>query len=482
MKRRLIVATLFCGLLPCAVHGEVSKFYDNPDGYYDTTGDHRDLNDKMQNGAQPAPGLDPKVVNDTLTDQYKNAPPRQSGESLESYQIRIARVPLKLVPDIRPEVVDPNATKPEPGKIGLDEKLTEARRMADAGATAASATAILLLGAAISDQIGAMTMAMGGGGSMPAGSGSGGASSAGEFQAAADAVWQEYANMWGVYAMWKDKSAFYASGKKQITHDYERGNKQAQVTPGPQTAPPVQSTPPQGGSGRASVVTEDSAKPGDTKLSGTVNLPDSARAALEAKGIDVDDFLSRALSGEFKSGADVRAFLGAPSVTPTAEEAERGQKLAEAQLDQAGYTPPDGPGGGSSQGRIVAFDGLQKTTGKDPLSRALGVLSPGASVPGAGLLAKRRGQALRAQSGVGSPLPELPKTRPELQAVLKKLLREREALTEAAAPAYYGLLAQGIQSSVHGQNLFQIAHRNYRSFGKWRGPKKGHRRFAMIAD
>jgi hypothetical protein len=58
----------------------------------------------------------------------------------------------------------------------------------------------------------------------------------------------------------------------------------------------------------------------------------------------------------------------------------------------------------------------------------------------------------------------------KLKWKLFKLTQERERLLREAGPMIAKLRALGVKAQTHGQSIFQMASRNYRTFQRWRKP------------
>jgi hypothetical protein len=58
----------------------------------------------------------------------------------------------------------------------------------------------------------------------------------------------------------------------------------------------------------------------------------------------------------------------------------------------------------------------------------------------------------------------------KLKWKLFRLTQEREQLLLEAGPMISRLRSLGVKATTHGQSIFQLASRNYRTFQRWRNP------------
>lgn len=214
------------------------------------------------------------------------------------------------------------------------------------------------------------------------------------------------------------------------------------------------------------------------------NNPDLDKLLADS-GVNADDFKSKLASGEFQSGADIMRALGKnfdPEVVAQAESLANdkmgaifaGAKSQTSELGANTITASDDTSKANSAGNNSQTDSgnslAQKNYGSNsqagrelassqPSDKQVKAITPNSKASQAeGLAANQAGAGKGGADG--------------FQAMLNKMLGHGDASVVEKNMLLQGLVSRGIQLSVKGVSIFDLAHRNYKSFGKTRKFKR----------
>jgi hypothetical protein len=236
---------------------------------------------------------------------------------------------------------------------------------------------------------------------------------------------------------------------------------------------------------------EDSANPGAAGAAKDLSNNQQLQNFLQGRGVNSDDFIKNLTSGNLTDPSQVLSAVGnTTNITP--EDMAKGAALADASAPPEGKNPIDIP-------RVTNDDntkGRDSIPGSDPMLAGAGGgngAAPGnnggktgadAGADGAVSLAAADAAKAKAQAGVAGGAAGLAAAKgfgagggegddEDLLASILRGLGIQQLAANAAAPAKdpalkSDLAARGVIKLNPKQNIFQLAHRNYRSFQKWR--------------
>jgi hypothetical protein len=355
--------------------------------------------------------------------------PQGANESDRDYNIRMA----KLDPNYTPPLTAPGDTAGTAGQpmgtADLAEKLHDAALLAKEGKAASTAEA----------------------GNLQAQ----GFASMGDLSPQALADMQAYiqaAEPYAANASAMDKAMIYnANGKTRLRYDADDEGAQAGTAP---------------------------------SESQVQNLVDSIsaknRKAMEDRGIDPQEFVERLLSGEIDK-SDPNAILRELGETRqlSTEELAEVKALADVKLAELGGRAGGSGSGSDGEGRGAGDRGaLAKADEKDPSKTT----NPGLAGIAIRLINREvMGYRIGDLLGIGKDKKAGPKKAlsldPNARAAYGGKVVVKKRLT---AVDFYNLQGHGITAPRHGSNIFKMAHRQYREYGKWRqAPRKGGRVAAL---
>ncbi len=228
------------------------------------------------------------------------------------------------------------------------------------------------------------------------------------------------------------------------------------------------------------------APPPDPSLVSAVmdRLSDDQRKKLEDRGVDPEDFVERLLSGEIDT-SDPNSVLRALNDTRQLSSAELAevQALAEAKLAEGGGAAEAAAGAGIEIGGselketrelASATDKSGKTDEKDPSK----VTTPGLAGIAIRLI-NREVMGYRLSDllgGKGRRDAKVATVPVNGKGVADSAAARKAGVKKLTATDYYQLQGQGITAPRHGNNIFKMAHRQFRDYSKWRDqpqPTKG---------
>ncbi len=210
-------------------------------------------------------------------------------------------------------------------------------------------------------------------------------------------------------------------------------------------------------------------------------LDANARSALAAQGIDPNTFMNDLVSGKIRSGSDALTALGQ---NPTPEQAAAANDYSGVDVNGILSSDPESLGPEYRSLLGVKDDAMPQSTASGPSSAGMGAVSGVSSAPGSSKAASAgagSGVGISASSAVPTKGANGSKSAPvglaehiglnglpnmaELFAVMNQ---GQEIDPAAMAVLREQLLSLGV-SKTKGQNIFRLANRNFRSFSKWRG-------------
>jgi len=199
-----------------------------------------------------------------------------------------------------------------------------------------------------------------------------------------------------------------------------------------------------------------------------VHSPELERV-LSQRGVNPEDFVQRLSNGEFTSTTDVLKAVG-DNGEYSADDLAKGEALAdkemtgvvaekEAEMKRLGYDESNPTVTTSGAVTKISSEGVKDANGSEGLKEALSQSGASPALPD-----KNFAPNLTEPFGGKSSPNENGRGLLDMLAALHGLNPDNKALL----PWKAALEAVGITKPIAKQNIFQIAHRNFRGFGKWR--------------
>lgn len=448
--RYLLALSLLLSVPAFADQATSKEGYWNSQGYY------------SKNNTQAAP-VPPNIPFKNYVEAIgKNPTGQLPGEDKTQTEIRIKRVPVDdtTIPGIRNDVLS-NATYKAGGAVDVSEKLNEAARIArhgQAGTTAEAATMLI-------SGIGFLLNL-----------------DPGQRLVGANLV-AEAGRMYAIAGQFRKAGDFNARGRRMLTRDYTQACAQNSKNCTPQSPyfgtakltklenenDHVADFGDDATSALAMLFEANDAGPGVMQelMAGEIKDGEQVLRALnlvEGAELKVPDGLRELVA--VKSGEDLKDRDLAESRGLNDKGLREGKDLNSKDLNGGELRTLAAVRGGSL--RLSAAERAEKLGAKDKKDD-----QDKAALRGKGLL-KRASALRRGKPGAGDDddlelgNADSKKRKKTLEARLRELRDEKEQLIAEGASAATTLYEQGVQPARAGVHIFQLAHRHYRAFRKWR--------------